>query len=178
MTGPTALTPAPTMTITAQAPISFGGLHSSPQFEVLELLPPNAAEKLRMLRQRSADMHTLCVPFEDIREATNAKLEAERQLKRLTDHPQDFGFNLPPTDARVVAAEKHLAKVTDDLRRLKERGEVRAQAWQAASAAKAACETWLRDGRPHGTVLEDYDGPEPKLLKGETSLLDAIENRR
>jgi hypothetical protein len=55
---------------------------------------------------------------------------------------------------------------------------MRALAWRAASAALSACETWLRDGRPHGTVLEDCDGPEPKLLKGENGLLDAIENRR
>jgi hypothetical protein len=27
-------------------------------------------------------------------------------------------------------------------------------------------------------VLQDYDGPEPKLAKGEASLLDAAENRR
>ena len=78
----------------------------------------------------------------------------------------------------MVTAEKHLDKMTADLKRLQERSEMRAQAWQAASAALSACETWLRDGRPHGTVLEDYDGPEPKLLKGENGLLDAIENRR
>jgi hypothetical protein len=131
-----------------------------------------------MLRQRSADMHTLCVPFEDIREATNAKLEAERQLKRLTDHPHNGGFNLPEADARVVTAEKHVTKASEDLRRLKERSEMRAQAWQAASQARAACETWLRDGRPLGTTLLDHDGPEPKLAKGENGLLDAIENRR
>jgi hypothetical protein len=36
---------------------------------------------------------------------------------------------------------------------------------------------WLRDGRPHSTVLHDYDGPEPKLAKGE-SITDAIERLR
>jgi hypothetical protein len=50
---------------------------------------------------------------------------------------------------------------------------------QAASGALAVCEAWLKDGgRPGGTVLQDYDGPEPKLLKGENVLLDAIEKRR
>ena len=39
-------------------------------------------------------------------------------------------------------------------------------------------EDWLRDGRPSGTQLQDWDGPAPQLLKGEKGLLDAIENRR
>ena len=40
-----------------------------------------------------------------------------------------------------------------------------------------AIEGWLKDGRPPGTVLQDYDGSEPKLLKNE-SILDAIERLR
>jgi hypothetical protein len=35
----------------------------------------------------------------------------------------------------------------------------------------------LKDGSAPDTVLQDYDGPEPKLAKGER-LLNAIENRR
>ena len=81
------------------------------------------------------------------------------QLKQLQAHPQEFGRGLPEAHPLVVTAEKHLDKMTADLKRLQERSEMRAQAWQAASAALSACETWLRDGRPHGTVLEDYDGP-------------------
>jgi hypothetical protein len=56
--------------------------------------------------------------------------------------------------------------------------DARSAAWQITSRTLANVETWLRIGRPHGTSLEDYDGPEPKLLKGENGLLDAIENRR
>ena len=36
----------------------------------------------------------------------------------------------------------------------------------------------MKIGRPSGTVVQDYDGPKPKLAKGENGLLDAIENRR
>jgi hypothetical protein len=36
--GATGFTPAPTETITAQAPMSFGGLHSPPSFHVIERL--------------------------------------------------------------------------------------------------------------------------------------------
>lgn len=113
MTGPTALTPAPTTTITAQAPIS-GGLHSSPQFDVIELLPPGAADKLRALRQRSDDLHAIIPAFEDIREANTARVDADHALKRLTNHPQDFGFDLKPDDPRVIAAQRHLDKMTAD----------------------------------------------------------------
>jgi hypothetical protein len=47
-----------------------------------------------------------------------------------------------------------------------------------ASQAKAAVESWLRDGKPSGVRLEDFEGPEPTLNKGENGILDAIENRR
>jgi hypothetical protein len=66
-----------------------------------------------------------------------------------------------------------------DFTRQQELQEVRSAAFQSTSVALTNVEAWrLRDGRPHGTMLEDYDGPEPKLLKGEAGLLDAIENRR
>ncbi len=103
-------------------------------------------------------------------------LEAERTLKRLISSAHDDGFNLPETDSRVIAAQKRLAKAVDD-QRLNERSETRSQAWRTASGALAACEAWLRDGKPHGTVLELLEGPEPKLNKGE-SITDAIERHR
>ena len=58
--------------------------------------------------------------------------------KRLTDHPQDFGYDLKPDDTRVVAAEKHLEKMTDDLRRLQERAD------GLALPAPFAAPSWLR----------------------------------
>jgi hypothetical protein len=130
-----------------------------------------------------------------------AKIEAANALKRLTNHPQDHGFGLPPSDARVIAAEKFLAKEADkfdrikalqELRaaekflakeadkfdRIKALQELRAAAWQAASAALAACEGYLRHNVPGNCALEDAKEVEPKLNKGEAGLLDAIENRR
>ena len=65
-----------------------------------------------------------------------------------------------------------------DFTQQQELQEVRSAAFQSTSAALTNVEAWLRDGRSHGTMLEDYDGPEPKLLKGEAGLLDAIESRR
>jgi hypothetical protein len=71
-----------------------------------------------------------------------------------------------------------LEKATADFKRLQELQMVRTAAWHAASGALANTETWLKSGRPGGTALEDFVGPEPKLAKGENGLLDAIENRR
>jgi hypothetical protein len=48
----------------------------------------------------------------------------------LTDHPQEFGFGLKPGDPRVVAAQRHLEKMTADFKRLTELQEVRSAAWQ------------------------------------------------
>ena len=86
---------------------------------------------------------TLTVPFADIHEASNAKLEAERQLNRLTDHQHHAGFNLKPNDPRVVVAEQHLAKLVADQRRLNDRNETRSAAWRRAGHTLVNVETWL-----------------------------------
>ncbi|MET4518122.1 hypothetical protein [Bradyrhizobium sp. I1.7.5] len=153
------------------------GIHLQPQLDVIEWLPPAAAERLRLLRQRAADAHRLIPEFETVREASTRKIEAASELKRLTDHPQDFGFNLKPDDPRVKTAIMHLEKMTADLKRLTELREVRTAAWHAASAALAACESWLRDGKPHGTTLEEVETEPPKLNKGE-DVLSGIERFR
>jgi hypothetical protein len=50
------------------------GMHLQPlQHDPLELLPPAAAERLRLLRQRAADAHAVVPAFEDIREASTAR---------------------------------------------------------------------------------------------------------
>ena len=88
------------------------------------------------------------------------------------------GSGLPPEHASCIAAEKEIARTSEAARRLQERSERLAQAWRAAAEPLAACETWPRVGRPSGVQLQDYDGPEPKLNKGEANLLDAIANRQ
>jgi hypothetical protein len=153
------------------------GMSLQPQVDPLEWLPPAAAERLRMLRQRSADAHAVIPEFETVRQASMDKITAQNALKRLTDHPQDFGAGLDPSDLRCVAAAKLLAIETDKFERLKSLQERRATQWQAASAALAACETWLKSGRPGGTTLEDAEEVQPQLVKGE-SLFDGVERLR
>lgn len=177
MAGPvTGLTPAPLSTVTSSEPLSTG-VHVQPQWDVIELLPPAAADRQRALRQRAADAHAVIPEFEQVRTASMARVSAANALKRLTDHPQDHGFNLPPTDRRVIEATKLLEKATADFERLKQLQEVRAAEFQSAGAASAACEAWVRDGRPPGTALEDYEAEPVKLNKGE-GILDGIERLR
>jgi hypothetical protein len=103
----TTLTPAPV----GNEPATFSlGPPVQPTCDPIELLPAGAADKLRALRQRSADAHAVVPNFETISEANTARLEAAARLKRLVDHPSDDGFNLPPTDQRVVEQQRRLDK--------------------------------------------------------------------
>ena len=155
------------------------GIHLQPAFDVIEVLPVGGvgADRLRTLRQIVADKHAVCVPFADRQEANTARATAERQLQRLLAHRSEGGFHLDPADSRVEFAQEQLDKLTADAQRLKELDEVRTAAWRTASAVLVTVETWLRNGRPPGTVLQDYDGPEPNLAKGE-SIIDAIPRHR
>jgi hypothetical protein len=172
MTEPAAgFTPAPAN----PQPFSVG-MHLQPQFDV-GLLPPGAAEKLRLLRLHRDDALALTVEFEQVRQASLTKIEAEGQLKRLTDHPQQGGFGLTDDNRSVISARRTLAKAIDDFERLKQLQEVRAAAFQSASAALVACEDWLKNGRPGNTTLEPVEVDVPKPAKGE-NLLDQIEARR
>jgi hypothetical protein len=133
---------------------------------------------LEALRYRAASLHALCIPFSDVEEASTTRLQAEQRLKRLQASPQEDGFNLPPEDARTVAAQRDLAKATAAFKLLNERREARAKAWADAARVLSAIDSWISDGRPRNAVLDDYEGPEPKLARGEAGLLDAIETRR
>jgi hypothetical protein len=171
---PAGLTPATVGEVVVQPPLSIG---TNSQLDATEWMPPGGAEKLRLLRQRDEDQHRLIPESETVREASMKRVALADARNKLTAHPQEFGRGLSPDDPRVIAAQRLLDKATADHERLKQLQEVRASAWRAASQAKAACEAWLRDGRPHSTALEDYEGEPPKLLKNET-VLDAIERLR
>ena len=114
---------------------------------------------------------------EDVREANTARIQAEQRLKQLTNHQQDGGFSLAMDDARVLDQQRLVDKLTAEAKRIKDLYEVRGAAWNEAGYTLQAVEGWLRDGRPARTVLEDFDGPEPTLSKGET-VVDAIERLR
>jgi hypothetical protein len=142
-------------------------------FDVAETLPPLARDRLRQLRQRSKDAHSLMVPFADIQSLSTDKVIAEQRLKQLRNPRPAGGFDLRDSDPRVVEQLKLVDKLTDELQRLTALQETRAATWRPIGQLTAAVEAWARDGKPPGTTLQDFDGEPPKLLKGE-SLLDGI----
>ena len=77
-------------------------------------------------------------------------------------------------DPEVVQARQELEKLTSDAQRLSALHEAKSVAFQSVSRVVQAIEDWPKRGRPHGTALQDCDGPEPKPLKGET-VTDAVE---
>jgi hypothetical protein len=170
------LSTGPVGTVTAQPPFS-AGIHTVPSFDAVELLPPPAQELLQKLRDRRADLHAVMVPHGELQEAITDRITASNRLTALQAHPQEHGSGLPETDPRVVAQKRLVDKFLDHERRLRERSEAKALAWQAASGALSNVETWLRDGRPHGTVLEAVEIEPPKLNKNET-VIDAVERHR
>ena len=167
-------TPAPAG---GQQPQRFAGAHVRPDWDPIEALPPAAADRLRLLRQRAKDHHALIPPFEDVRTASLERVNAERELQRLRDPAQDGGFNLPVDAPQVIAAQRTLDMATDAFTRLQELQATRSAAWQASGRVLSVCETYLRDGRPGGAALEAVE-VDPQLAKGEKGLLDAVENRR
>jgi hypothetical protein len=159
--------------------VTFDGPQSMSQhFDPADLLPAGARERLEKLRLRSAEAHALVPRFEEISDLNTERIKSEQRLERLVGHPSTGGFGLKPDDARVLAETKQVKKLTGDVERLSRRSKERAESWRAASGALQNIEQWLRHGKPHGTVLQEYEGPEPKLHRGESGLLDAIENRR
>jgi hypothetical protein len=167
------LQPAPVTTV--NEPVTFDGPQSMSQnFDPADLLPAGARERLEKLRVRASEAHALTVPFSDLQDLNAERIKAEQRLERLVGHPSTGGFGLKPDDdARVTAQTKLVKKLTGDVERLNQRSEARAAAWRTASGALQNIEQWLRHGKPHGTVLQDFEGEPPKLNKNET-IVDAI----
>jgi hypothetical protein len=171
----TGLTPGPAG---GQPPLALAFVPNAPAFDVLDVLPKaTPQDRLRQLRQHSLDLHALTVPFEQVREASLARQEAASAHRRLVSHQQEGGFNLPPDHPSVMQALKTLERAEDELRRVQERQTERSGGWQAASAALASVEGWLKAGIPGNCTLEATEIEPPKLAKGE-SLLDALDRAR
>jgi hypothetical protein len=134
---------------------------------------PGAAERLLDLRQDDANANALIPKHEQVREVTGAKIQAEARLSRLLAHPSQSGFGLPPTDARVIAAERAVEEATVRSSDCKKGRPTHQQNGTRHHGCYRQSKPGLRDGRPGGTVLEDLAGPPLALQKNE-GLVDAI----
>jgi hypothetical protein len=79
--------------------------------DLVAWMPEGAADKLRALRQRIADLHELVPEFEERKVTNEARFEAEVRLRRLQDHPHDGGY-----DPRVIDAQRKIDKLTAEAR--------------------------------------------------------------
>ncbi len=143
-----------------------GVFYTGAGVDLSELLPPRAAEKLRMLRQQAKDLHALRPDLLDRQEANTARGDKERWLQRLLAPRSENGFNLPESDPEVVLARQELEKLADEARRLEERNQRRTEQWRSASLVVQAVEDWLKNGRPGGVVLEEFDGRAAAVAEG------------
>ncbi len=152
-------------------------IHVGGGFDVAEILPPRAREYLRRLRQLATHAHRLTPDFADIHEISTAKVQAEARLRQLLDFRSEGGFHLRHEDSRVLDQQTLVAKLSDELQRLRTLDAERSARWTVASQLVAATEAWIRSGRPTATASEDHDGDMPKLIKNEI-ITDAIERLR
>jgi len=140
-------------------------------------LPPAAAHRFRTLKQHADDLHKLMPEFSERQEAHTAKMQAEQTLKRLQDRASVGGFELPDNDPRCRGEKAKLDALAAECKRLDGIYQARSEAWRVASQTVAAVTAYLLDGRPAGTVLEDFNGPKPTLNKGE-DVLSALDRTR
>jgi hypothetical protein len=152
-------------------------IHRGPGSDPLRYLPDAAADRLRQLQLRVNDLRNLIPSFAQLNDATNDKIAAAQEVSRLTGRSQNFGFNLPPSDPRVVRAQAHLDEVTAEAARLGALTETRTRLFQAASGTLSNVMQWLRGGRPANCTLQAVEIEPPRLAKGE-DIVGAIENRR
>jgi hypothetical protein len=113
-----------------------------------------------------------------LKDAVQARTNAQARLTQLMDHPSRGGWHLNGEDVRVRTQQKLVAALTDAAARLQALTDSRTIAWRATTAALSSVESWLNGGKPAGTMLEPIEVEPPKLNKGESGLLDAVENRR
>ncbi|UGY28168.1 hypothetical protein HU675_0016185 [Bradyrhizobium septentrionale] len=165
----TGLTPGPVIEAIAPMLLSVG-MSLQPQFDVIKLLPENRKEFLRLLRDRRSEKYAANILFETIRAGSERVTAAASEVKRLTDSR----LHVKLDDRQVIAAQSALTEAKDDLERTKQRSEKLAAAAHAVGISLMNVESWLRHGRPPGTVLEAVEVEPPKLLKGE-SLLDGAD---
>ena len=105
-----------------------------------------------------------------------AKIEAANALKTVGRPPA--GIWPGPSERPPLEAQKHLEKMTADLKRVKELREVRTAGWQQTSQAKAAVETGCATAAARRAVARPRWTGAAEAAQGRNALLDAIENRR
>jgi hypothetical protein len=171
MSDATTFAPAPASSFAPQS-VSF---YSEPR-NPMDQLPASAQNRLRTLRQRIQDKHSLIPESQLRREVHTEKLESKNRLARLQGHRSTGGFEQPDDAPQVVAEKKKYDALVAEADRLDGLDALRSREWAEAGYALRAIETFLRDGVPGGCRLDVCETAAPALAKGQT-LADAIATR-
>lgn len=99
--------------------------YSAPR-DPMDYLPTPAQDRLRTLRQRIQDEHSLLVGHEKRQAAHTERLESQARLARLTGHRSTGAFELRDDDPRVIAEREKLNKLTAEAKRLDDLDTARA----------------------------------------------------
>jgi hypothetical protein len=170
--------------INASLPTSFN-VHQTD--DVLDALPGASRGKLEMLRQRAADARALWEPLSDQIRETRVETERSRsRLKMLVTPKASGGFGLregddddPVVDPQVADVKRTIAKRETELARTSALEATRVAIWRNLGILVRRVEEFLREGRPHGTVLLEAPPIEiTDVLRRDEKVNDALERLR
>ena len=144
----------------------------------LRITAPEAAVRLSGLRDRAADLAVLYRNSYEIEQALRMETQQiQNRIKTLKLPRGDGGYGLGDDDARVRAEQNTLDLKTAELARRRKLSEVRGYEQQLLMRLNGNCETYLRSGKPGGTVIAAFAGELPPLKEG-VDILGAVEDRR
>ena len=142
-----------------------------------DLLPQQAADRLREARQHRDDQHALIrAAVEETHMLRTEIGEHRARLSRLRAPRGIGGHDLPEDDLRVVDEQRRLDRKVGELRRCDELIEERGARWNILSTLVRSAENWIRNV-PAGTAIVMHPPMEAELKKGE-DLPNAIERYR
>jgi len=135
--------------------------------DVIDDLPPAAADQLRSLRQAREDAAVLRRSAADAREeARQALLAARMRLQQLIR--PDVG--LSASDQQIEAQQEKIRRAQAEFDRLQAVERRHADAWRSLSMTVSSIEAWLRKG----LAVEDAPLPPSGLKKTEDASLAEV----
>lgn len=145
--------------------------------DVIDLLPPEPAERLRDLRQQADDLMVLNrASFAEIQELQIETQRSKARINHLTLERGADGYGLLSDAPQVRDEQTRLDKKLHELVRLRELDKLRGERFRRLKRLIAACEDFIRS-IPSDTAIAARSEIELQLRKHET-VLQGIERER
>lgn len=142
--------------------------------DIAELLPAEAADRLRALRLTRDDAGAIMRSLMDrVLDARATRQDAETRLRSLTKTVRP----LPPDHPSVIAVQRIIDNANAELQRLANHEAITAGAFNHAGRLVTTIERWARDHVSAGRAFAPAPTIEPRLLENE-NVIDAIERNR